>query len=135
MNNIVLKYYETTKILKKVIKEKINDIPVYIFNDKNFTISNKNNNFLFIKIESIDNFSYKENKIYSGILVINIYIIINKGNFNLLLDYSNDLVLLFEKQNKIKNIKINKIVFDAYRGTNIELGGNIFLNILLKCED
>lgn len=135
MNNIVLKAYETAKILKKLIKEKITDIPVYIFNDKNFTISNKNNNFLFIKIESIDNFSYKENKIYSGILVINIYIIINKGNFNLLLDYSNDLVLLFENQNKIKNIKINKIVVDAYKGTNIELGGNIFLNILLKCED
>lgn len=135
MNNIVLKAYETSKILKKLIKEKITDIPVYIFNDKNFTISNKNNNFLFIKIESIDNFSYKENKIYSGILVINIYIIINKGNFNLLLDYSNDLVLLFENQNKIKNIKINKIVVDAYKGTNIELGGNIFLNILLKCED
>lgn len=87
MNNIVLKAYETAKILKKLIKEKITDIPVYIFNDKNFTISNKNNNFLFIKIESIDNFSYKENKIYSGILVINIYIIINKGKFNLLLDY------------------------------------------------
>ncbi len=135
MYNIVLKAYETTKTLKKVIKEKISDIPVYIFNDKNFTISNKNNNFLFIKIESIDNFSYKENKIYSGILVINIYIIINKGNFNLLLDYSSDLVLLFENQNKIKNIKINKIVVDAYKGTNIELGGNIFLNILLKCED
>lgn len=135
MNNIVLKAYETAKILKKLIKEKITDIPVYIFNDKNFTISNKNNNFLFIKIESIDNFSYKENKIYSGILVINIYIIINKGKFNLLLDYSNDLVLLFENQNKIKNIKINKIVVDAYKGTNIELGGNIFLNILLKCED
>ncbi|WP_342255469.1 hypothetical protein [Spiroplasma endosymbiont of Poecilobothrus nobilitatus] len=120
--------------MKKVIKEKITDVTVSIFGEKNYLFS-ENKNYLLIEIKNINNFSYQENKIYSANLDVNIYMIINKGDFNLALNYSNDLVSLLENQNNIKNLKINNVEFSAYKDEDINLGGRFSLNILLKCED
>lgn len=130
MNNIFSKSYEIARDLKKIIKEKINNISIFISNIDNFMVS-KSKNYILIEIRGINDFSYKENDISNAILGIDINLLINNGDSNLLEKYGNDLIFLLKNQENIKNVKITEIFFDGGKfGNNLDV--IISIDILLK---